>query len=64
MSIGGLFVYPMPNSPNEHHKNWMGDSKENYYWDLGNEKVNQYTNSHVREWNFELTNLYRKKSLV
>ena len=28
--IGGLWVDPVPNSPNQHHKNCTADSKENY----------------------------------
>ena len=31
MSIRGLLVDPIPNSPNYPHKNCMTDSKENYY---------------------------------
>ena len=27
------------NSPNKHHENCMADSKENYWWDLGSERV-------------------------
>ena len=37
--IRGLVVDQIPNFPNYHHKNWMADSTENYYWDLGTERV-------------------------
>ena len=30
LSIRGLLVDPIPNSPNRHHKNCMSDSKKNY----------------------------------
>ena len=35
----GLLVDPIPNSLNQHHKNCMADSKENYKLDLGSERV-------------------------
>ena len=34
MSIRGLFVDPIPNSPSKHRKNYMADIKENYLCDL------------------------------
>ena len=38
--IRGLVVDQIPNFPNYHHIiNWMADSTENYYWDLGTERV-------------------------
>ena len=39
LSITGLFFDPISNSLNQHHKNCMADSKENYQWDLGGEWV-------------------------
>ena len=36
----GLLVDPIPNSLSKHYKNCMADSKENYQWDLGSERVN------------------------
>ena len=30
ISVKGLWVDPIPNSPNTNHKNCMGDSKEDY----------------------------------
>ena len=30
ISIRGLLVDPISNSPNKHHNNFMADSKENY----------------------------------
>ena len=30
LSINGLFVDPIPNSPNLHHRNCVADSKENH----------------------------------
>ena len=39
ISISGLLVDPISNSPDWHHENCMVDSKENYYWDLGSKKV-------------------------
>ena len=35
----GLLVDPIPDSLNQHHKNCMVDSKENYQLDLGSERV-------------------------
>ena len=35
----GLLVDPIPNSLNYHYKNCMADSKENYQWDHGSERV-------------------------
>ena len=40
-AIRGL-LDPIPNSPNYHHKNCIADSKENYYWDVGRERVKWY----------------------
>ena len=34
ISVKGLWVDPIPNSPNTNHKNCMGDSKEDYQWDV------------------------------
>ena len=42
MSIRGLLVDPIPNSPNWHHKNNMEGSKKNYLWDLGKEMLKMY----------------------
>ena len=39
ISIRGLFVDPIPNFPNQHQKNFMADSKENFSRDPGSEKV-------------------------
>ena len=41
-SIRGLLVDHISNSSNLHHKNCMIDRNENYYWDLGSERVKQY----------------------
>ena len=38
--IWGLLVDPIPNSLNQHHKNCVADSKENYWWDLRSWRVN------------------------
>ena len=35
----GLLADPIPNSPNQHHKNCITDSRENYSCDLGSERV-------------------------
>ena len=43
MSTMGLLVDLIPNSLNEHHKNCMADSKENYQLNLGSERVNPLT---------------------
>ena len=29
----------IPDSPNQHHENYIANSKENYWWDLGSERV-------------------------
>ena len=39
MSIKGLVVDPITNYPSLHHKNCTEDRKENYWWDLGSERV-------------------------
>ena len=35
ISIRGFLFDQIPNSPNQHHKNCMAGSEENYSWDLG-----------------------------
>ena len=35
ISIMGFLVDQIPNSPNQHHKNCMAGSEENYSRDLG-----------------------------
>ena len=40
ISIRGLLVDPIPSSPDLHHENCMLDREENYWWDLGIERVN------------------------
>ena len=39
ISRRGFLVDPLPNSQNQHHKNCIADSTENYWWDLGSERV-------------------------
>ena len=41
INIGGLFVDPIPNFPNQHQKNFMADSRENCSRNLGSEKVKE-----------------------
>ena len=41
ISIKVLFVDLIPNFPNQLYKNSMGDSKENYLWDLGSRKFTE-----------------------
>ena len=33
-------VDPITNSLNKHHKNCLENSKKNYHWDLGSQRVN------------------------
>ena len=40
ISIQGLLVDPIPTSTNQHDKNCMADSKENYLSDLRDQMVN------------------------
>ena len=35
VSVIGLLIDPVPNSPNKHNDTCLADSKENYKWDLG-----------------------------
>ena len=40
ISVNKLSVDPIPNSlKRKHHRNCMAQSKENYWWDLGSERV-------------------------
>ena len=43
MSIRGLLVDPIPNSPNERHMNCIADSKENYQEIVGVRRVECFT---------------------
>ena len=44
-SVREVLTDPITNSLNYHHKNCMADSEENYYQDLGCERVNLLTSS-------------------
>ena len=35
VSVIGLLIDPVPNSPNKHNDTCLADSKENYKWDIG-----------------------------
>ena len=50
MSIRGLLVDPIPNSPNWHHKNYTEGSKKNYKWDLGKEMLKMYAIWDTETW--------------
>ena len=39
ISVRGSLFDPIPNSPNLHDKNGLANSKENYWRDLGSERV-------------------------
>ena len=41
ISIIGLLIDPVPNSPNKHDDNCLADSKENYWWDLGSQRAKE-----------------------
>ena len=52
ISTREMLVDLVPNSLNWHQESWMADSKENYWWDLGSERVKAlHLSSYMIEWN-------------
>ena len=43
-----ISCFDLPNSLSYHHKNYMADSKEVYYGNLGNERVKYVTNKYCK----------------
>ena len=62
-NLGEHLVYPIPNSPSQHHKNCMVDSRKNYWWDLGGKQTFMVFSQHPA-WDITSVNRYKMRSVV